>query len=89
MGVYASPLCESVIYPPSCGLQMLISSQHVASNTFTRYRPFPTPAQFAASDDLQKRATAWLRREFRVFPTLEIEVHPAPLFLSTHRDSVY
>lgn len=53
--------------------------QHVASNPYTRYRPFPTPAQFAASEDAIKRATVWLRRELRVWPNLEIEVR-APFF---------
>lgn len=48
--------------------------QHVASNRYTRYRPFPLPAQFASSPDLMSRMTAWLRRELRVWPSLDVEV---------------
>lgn len=48
--------------------------QHIASNAYTRYRPFPTPAQFAASPDLISRMTIFLRRELRVWPNLDVEV---------------
>ncbi|EIW78019.1 hypothetical protein CONPUDRAFT_75758 [Coniophora puteana RWD-64-598 SS2] len=51
----------------------LLYAKHVASNSFTRYRPFPTPAQFASSPDLISRMTAFLRRELRVWPDLDIE----------------
>ncbi|EJC99521.1 uncharacterized protein FOMMEDRAFT_22997 [Fomitiporia mediterranea MF3/22] len=47
--------------------------KHVASNTFTRYRPFPTPAQFSASQDYISRATIFIRRELRVWVNLDVE----------------
>jgi len=49
-------------------------AKHVASNLYTRYRPFPTPAQFSASQDLISRATVFLRRELRVWVGLDVEV---------------
>ncbi|OAX34565.1 hypothetical protein K503DRAFT_747224 [Rhizopogon vinicolor AM-OR11-026] len=48
-------------------------AKHVASNSFTRYRPYPAPAQFAASPDMISRATIFLRRELRVWPNLDVE----------------
>ncbi|KIK97813.1 hypothetical protein PAXRUDRAFT_824533 [Paxillus rubicundulus Ve08.2h10] len=48
-------------------------AKHVASNPYTRYRPFPTPAQFAVSPDLVSRMTTFLRRELRVWPNLDVE----------------
>ena len=48
--------------------------QHVASNPYTRYRPFPTPAQFTASQDYISRATIFIRRELRVWVGLDVEV---------------
>ncbi|KAF9233456.1 hypothetical protein BU15DRAFT_80116 [Melanogaster broomeanus] len=48
-------------------------AKHVASNPYTRYRPFPTPAQFAASPDLISRMTTFLRRELHVWPNLDVE----------------
>ncbi|KAF9222199.1 hypothetical protein BS17DRAFT_796672 [Gyrodon lividus] len=48
-------------------------AKHVASNPYTRYRPFPTPAQFSASPDLISRMTTFLRRELRVWPNLDVE----------------
>ncbi|KAG6848406.1 hypothetical protein H0H93_000476 [Arthromyces matolae] len=48
-------------------------SQHVASNSFTRYRPYPTPAQFASSNDLISRTTIFLRRELQVWDHVDIE----------------
>jgi E3 ubiquitin-protein ligase Topors len=50
--------------------------QHVASNSYTRYRPYPSPAQFASSPDLIARMTAFLRRELRVWVNLDVEVRP-------------
>jgi len=55
-------------------------AKHVASNSYTRYRPFPTPAQFAASPDLITRATVFLRRELRVWVGLDVEVSVSYLF---------
>ncbi|RPD55246.1 hypothetical protein L226DRAFT_470621 [Lentinus tigrinus ALCF2SS1-7] len=48
-------------------------AKHVASNPYTRYRPFPTPAQFAASQDSISRATVFIRRELRVWSELDVE----------------
>ncbi|KAI0656032.1 hypothetical protein C8Q70DRAFT_922141 [Cubamyces menziesii] len=48
-------------------------AKHVASNPYTRYRPFPTPAQFTASQDYISRATVFIRRELRVWPGLDVE----------------
>lgn len=45
----------------------------MASNRYTRYTPYPTPAQVSASVDLQRRATAFLRRELRVWINLDVE----------------
>ncbi|KAH9974896.1 hypothetical protein BGW80DRAFT_1108643, partial [Lactifluus volemus] len=48
-------------------------AKHVASNKYTRYRPYPTPAQFAASQDLISRMTVFLRRELLVWPNADVE----------------
>ncbi|KAI0773089.1 hypothetical protein BD413DRAFT_472823 [Trametes elegans] len=48
-------------------------AKHVASNPYTRYRPFPTPAQFASSQDYISRATIFIRRELRVWTGLDVE----------------
>ncbi|KZP24049.1 hypothetical protein FIBSPDRAFT_857841, partial [Athelia psychrophila] len=40
-----------------------LSAKHIASNPYTRYRPAPAPAAFAANPVLVARATAFLRRE--------------------------
>ncbi|KAI5998528.1 hypothetical protein F5J12DRAFT_724781 [Pisolithus orientalis] len=48
-------------------------AKHVASNRHTRYRPFPTPSQFASSPGLISRMMMWLRRELRVWPNLDVE----------------
>ncbi|KAI0271222.1 hypothetical protein BGY98DRAFT_922884 [Russula aff. rugulosa BPL654] len=48
-------------------------AKHVASNKFTRYRPYPTPSQFAASQDLVSRMTIFLRRELLVWPNADVE----------------
>ncbi|GLB42610.1 putative zinc finger, C3HC4 type (RING finger) [Lyophyllum shimeji] len=48
-------------------------AKHVASNSYTRYRPYPTPAQFAASPELISKATTFLRRELRVWDHLDVE----------------
>lgn len=44
-------------------------SLHVGSNPRSRYKDI-TPADFNASDDLQSRARAWIRRELQVFEFL-------------------
>ena len=59
------------IYGNNCGRN---PSQHVASNKYTRYRPYPTPTQFAASQDLISRMTVFLRRELLVWPNADVEV---------------
>ncbi|KAF7333488.1 E3 ubiquitin-protein ligase Topors [Mycena venus] len=48
-------------------------AKHVASNAYTRYRPYPSPAQFAASPDLISRTTMFLRRELQVWVNLDVE----------------
>ncbi|KAI0690369.1 hypothetical protein BC835DRAFT_1281137, partial [Cytidiella melzeri] len=48
-------------------------AKHVASNPYTRYKPFPTPAQFASNPDLISRATIFVRRELRVWDSLDVE----------------
>ncbi|KAI0313519.1 hypothetical protein OF83DRAFT_1165561 [Amylostereum chailletii] len=48
-------------------------AKHVASNSYTRYRPLPTPAQFSASTDFISRTTIFLRRELQVWPNLDVE----------------
>ncbi|KAL2148113.1 hypothetical protein VTH82DRAFT_2215 [Thermothelomyces myriococcoides] len=40
------------------------------SNRISRYRPHPTPAQFASSPHLVSRARLWIRRELQVFSFL-------------------
>ncbi|KAF9506541.1 hypothetical protein BS47DRAFT_395754 [Hydnum rufescens UP504] len=48
-------------------------AKHMASNSHTRYRPYPAPSQFALSEELISRATAFLRRELRVWVNLDVE----------------
>ncbi|KAJ7908857.1 hypothetical protein B0H13DRAFT_2495295 [Mycena leptocephala] len=48
-------------------------AKHVASNAYTRYRPYPTPAQFTASPELISRTTMFLRRELQVWVNLDVE----------------
>jgi len=48
--------------------------KHVASNPYTKYRPYPTPAQFAASQDLISRTITFLRRELQIWEGLDVEV---------------
>ncbi|KAF8324707.1 uncharacterized protein EI90DRAFT_3240386 [Cantharellus anzutake] len=48
-------------------------AKHIASNAFTKFRPYPTPSQIASSDELQSRATAFIRRELRIWPNLDVE----------------
>lgn len=55
--------------------------QHVASNAHTKFRPVPTPSQFAANPETISRATIFLRRELRVWNHLDVEVrliYPPP-----------
>lgn len=61
----------SVYFNLNCGRN---SIQHVASNKYTRYRPYPTPSQFAASQDLVSRMMVFLRRELLVWPNADVEV---------------
>ena len=46
----------------------------MASNSYTKYRPYPSPAQFASSPDLISRTTSFLRRELQVWEGLDVEV---------------
>ncbi|KAL2171766.1 hypothetical protein VTG60DRAFT_1764 [Thermothelomyces hinnuleus] len=45
-------------------------SLHIGSNRISRYRPHPTPAQFASTPHLVSRARLWIRRELQVFSFL-------------------
>ena len=56
--------------------KLSILPKHVGSNSYTKYRPYPTPSQFAASPDLVSRTTTFLRRELRVWEGLDVEVCP-------------
>ncbi|KAK0207753.1 hypothetical protein IW262DRAFT_518686 [Armillaria fumosa] len=44
-----------------------------ASNGYTKYRPYPTPAQFAASQEMVSKTTMFLRCELRVWDDLNVE----------------
>ncbi|KAF8265872.1 hypothetical protein EI94DRAFT_1587436 [Lactarius quietus] len=55
-------------------------AKHVASNKYTRYRPYPTPAQFTASQDLISRMTIFLRRELLVWPNADVEARLSPMY---------
>ena len=57
-------------------------AKHVASNGYTRFRSYPTPAQFAASPDMISRVTMFLRRELQVWVNLDVE------FLTTYTISL-
>lgn len=72
-GLYAK-VCQEFYLSSRIFVYWLSSLQHVASNSFTRYRPYPTPAQFSASQDLISRTTMFLRRELRVWINLDVEV---------------
>ncbi|KAG9015913.1 hypothetical protein FRB90_004191 [Tulasnella sp. 427] len=48
-------------------------AKHIASNQYTRFKPYPTPQQFAASQDLISRTTAFIRRELQVWTNLDVE----------------
>lgn len=48
-------------------------AQHVASNSHTKYRPYPTPAQFATQPDLITRTTAFVRRELAVWDNVDAD----------------
>ncbi|KAK0196328.1 hypothetical protein F5146DRAFT_1101368 [Armillaria mellea] len=48
-------------------------AKHVASNGYTKYRPYPTPVQFAASQEMVSKTTMFLRRELRVWDDLDVE----------------
>ncbi|KAF9484620.1 hypothetical protein BDN70DRAFT_903599 [Pholiota conissans] len=50
-----------------------VYAKHVASNSYTKYRPYPTPAQFSASQDLISRTTSFLRRELQIWEGLDVE----------------
>ncbi|SJL11759.1 uncharacterized protein ARMOST_15167 [Armillaria ostoyae] len=45
----------------------------LSSNGYTKYRPYPTPAQFAASQEIVSKATTFLRRELPVWDGLDVE----------------
>lgn len=49
------------------------ATQHIGSNAQTRYRPNPTPHEIAHSPQMIQRATAFLRRELRVWSHADVE----------------
>ncbi|ORY27653.1 hypothetical protein BCR39DRAFT_594419 [Naematelia encephala] len=53
-------------------------AKHVGSNTLTKFRPNPTPRQLSEDPSLVQRATAFLRRELRVWTLTDVE------FLTNH-----
>ncbi|KAK0214289.1 hypothetical protein IW262DRAFT_1514276 [Armillaria fumosa] len=53
--------------------QIYYPSAHVASNGYTKYRPYPTTAQFAASQEMVSKTTKFLQRELRVWDDLNVE----------------
>ncbi|KAJ7578349.1 hypothetical protein C8J56DRAFT_797856 [Mycena floridula] len=48
-------------------------AKHVASNSYTRYKPYPSSATFASSPELISRTMQFLRRELRVWPNVDVE----------------
>ncbi|KAH6847277.1 hypothetical protein B0I37DRAFT_325564, partial [Chaetomium sp. MPI-CAGE-AT-0009] len=51
-------------------------SLHIGSNRISRYRPPPTPVQFATTPHLVSRARLWIRRELQAFSFLS-DPHPS------------
>lgn len=65
-----------VVFHPSqtaCTYSLWLISQHIGSSPQTRYRPNPTPHEIANSPQLVQRATAFLRRELRVWTHTDVE----------------
>lgn len=54
------------------------NAQHIGSNPITKFVPNPTPRQIADDPALTQRATAFLRRELRVWSLVDVE------FLTTY-----
>ncbi|CAD6582864.1 MAG: hypothetical protein TREMPRED_003407 [Tremellales sp. Tagirdzhanova-0007] len=48
--------------------------KHIASNPSTRFRPNPTPRRIAEDSSLIQRATAFMRRELRVWSLVDAEL---------------
>ncbi|KAG9001615.1 hypothetical protein FRB94_003414 [Tulasnella sp. JGI-2019a] len=48
-------------------------AKHVASNSYTRFKPYPSPTQFGSSPDLIARTTTFIRRELQVWNNLDVE----------------
>ncbi|KAG5643466.1 hypothetical protein DXG03_000898 [Asterophora parasitica] len=69
----ASDKLERSIEKRRCIYERNVYAKHVASNSYTRYRPYPSPAQFAASPDHISRTTTFLRRELQVWDDLDVE----------------
>jgi hypothetical protein len=84
MDIPTPPLCKGSLHFLRASRPLICRLQHVASNPYTRYRPFPAPAQFAASPDLVRRMTTFLRRELRVWPNLDVEVSFLPALRFVH-----
>ncbi|WVQ74691.1 hypothetical protein IAR50_004295 [Cryptococcus sp. DSM 104548] len=47
--------------------------KHMGTNRHSRYRPNPTPRQISEDPQLAQRAQAFIRRELRIWPALDVE----------------
>lgn len=48
-------------------------AKHVASNRYTRYRPYPGPAGFRTNPTYARLLSVFLQRELQVWPHLDVE----------------
>lgn len=61
-----------------CGLSVSADPQHIGSNPITKFRPNPSPRQISDDPTLVQRATTFMRRELRVWSSVDVE------FLTTY-----
>ncbi|KAI9435112.1 hypothetical protein H4582DRAFT_2080032 [Lactarius indigo] len=61
-------------------------AKHVASNKYTRYRPYPTPAQFTASQDLISRMTFLVTFVISLMKAIDIRSESAIKLLAEFLD---
>ncbi|KAG1814797.1 hypothetical protein EV424DRAFT_1325857, partial [Suillus variegatus] len=75
---------QSHLYAKKINIEPLaeLLAVYVVPDPFTRYRPYPSSAQFAASPDMISQATIFLRRELRVWQNFDVE------FLTTFINSL-
>ncbi|TYJ55817.1 hypothetical protein B9479_003469 [Cryptococcus floricola] len=48
-------------------------AKHMGTNRHSRFRPNPTPRQISEDPQLAQRAQAFIRRELRIWPALDVE----------------